>query len=82
MARKRQDEGALHPTNVQLTTRGNINVCRIRTHTCRLDRTSSTELTEAIDSKYQWYRNLLGHYVHLCDVLSLALRCRRDRWVQ
>ena len=36
--------------------------------TCCIDKTSSTELSEAINSMYQWYKNSAVCYVYLSDV--------------
>lgn len=38
--------------------------------TCCIDKTSSAELTEAINSMYQWYQNSEVCYAYLSDVLS------------
>lgn len=38
--------------------------------TCCIDKTSSTELTEAINSMFTWYRNSAACYVYLRDVPS------------
>ncbi|KAI4274072.1 MAG: hypothetical protein L6R38_006177 [Xanthoria sp. 2 TBL-2021] len=38
--------------------------------TCCIDKRSSAELTEAINSMYAWYRNAHHCYVHLSDVWS------------
>jgi Heterokaryon incompatibility protein (HET) len=37
---------------------------------CCIDKTSSAELSEAINSMYKWYRNSLACYVYLADVTS------------
>ena len=37
--------------------------------TCCIDKKSSAELTEAINSMYNWYKNAKSCYVHLADVL-------------
>ena len=39
--------------------------------TCCIDKTSSTELTEAINSMYKWYQNATKCYVYMSDVLAL-----------
>jgi len=56
--------------------------------TCCIDKSSSAELTEAINSMFQWYRNAAKCYVYLSDVSvydfnqadplrkSVFLRCR------
>jgi hypothetical protein len=36
--------------------------------TCCIDKSSSTELTEAINSMFRWYRNAAKCYVYLSDV--------------
>jgi hypothetical protein len=38
--------------------------------TCCIDKSSSAELTEAINSMYKWYRNAARCYVYLSDVTS------------
>ncbi|PMD63200.1 uncharacterized protein K444DRAFT_716130 [Hyaloscypha bicolor E] len=38
--------------------------------TCCIDKTSSTELSEAINSMYAWYRDSAGCYVLLADVYN------------
>jgi len=41
--------------------------------TCCIDKSSSTELQEAINSMYRWYRDAAKCYVYLADVPRLAL---------
>ena len=36
--------------------------------TCCIDKSNSTELQEAINSKFRWYRNAAKCYVYLADV--------------
>src|SRR5271170_5820439 len=36
--------------------------------TCCIDKSSSAELSEAINSMFRWYRNAAQCYVHLSDV--------------
>jgi hypothetical protein len=38
--------------------------------TCCIDKTNSTELSEAINSMFRWYRNAARCYVYLTDVLT------------
>ncbi|KAH8585897.1 heterokaryon incompatibility protein-domain-containing protein [Bisporella sp. PMI_857] len=38
--------------------------------TCCIDKSSSAELSEAINSMFQWYRNAAKCYVYLLDVPS------------
>lgn len=38
---------------------------------CCIDKSNSTELTEAINSMFQWYFNVTRCYVYLADVSSL-----------
>ena len=38
--------------------------------TCCIDKSSSTELSEAINSMFRWYRNAAKCYVYLSDVLT------------
>ncbi|RYP65604.1 hypothetical protein DL771_008212 [Monosporascus sp. 5C6A] len=42
--------------------------------TCCIDKSSSAELTEAINSMFQWYRNAAKCYVYLDDVSKSALK--------
>ncbi|KAJ4264479.1 hypothetical protein NW762_005679 [Fusarium torreyae] len=54
--------------------------------TCCIDKTSSAELSEAINSMFQWYRNAAACYVYLDDVtctenpVSPGSRFRQSRW--
>jgi hypothetical protein len=41
--------------------------------TCCIDKSSSTELQEAINSTFRWYRNAAKCYVYLADVSRPAL---------
>jgi len=41
--------------------------------TCCIDKSNSTELTEAINSMFRWYQNSTCCYVYLSDVLSEPL---------
>ena len=43
--------------------------------TCNIDKTSSAELQEAINSMYSWYRNAAVCYVYMTDVPT-----QRDGW--
>jgi hypothetical protein len=43
--------------------------------TCCIDKTSSAELTEAINSMYRWYQNAAVCYVYLSDVQSSEVSC-------
>jgi hypothetical protein len=45
--------------------------------TCCIDKSSSAELTEAINSMFAWYRNAARRYVYLNDVTALS-PARRD----
>ena len=40
--------------------------------TCCIDKSSSSELTEAINSMFRWYQNAFKCYVYLSDVSNLA----------
>ncbi|RYP50015.1 hypothetical protein DL768_004370 [Monosporascus sp. mg162] len=42
--------------------------------TCCIDKSSSAELTEAINSMFQWYRNAAKCYVYLDDISKPALQ--------
>ncbi|KAI6013265.1 heterokaryon incompatibility protein-domain-containing protein, partial [Pisolithus marmoratus] len=46
--------------------------------TCCIDKRSSAELSEAINSMYRWYRNAQRCYVHLSDVDELAFPTEQD----
>lgn len=47
--------------------------------TCCIDRSSSAELSEAINSMFAWYRNAVVCYVYLSDVSTNA-ELQRSRW--
>ncbi|KAI1319323.1 ankyrin repeat-containing domain protein [Xylariaceae sp. FL0255] len=55
---------------------------------CCIDRTSSAELTEAVNSMYRWYQNAQKCYVYLSDFSDTPSRCdEHDRpsspsWLQ
>lgn len=46
--------------------------------TCCIDKTSSSELSEAINSMYQWYENATSCYVYLHDTAGNSWTNRRD----
>ncbi|KAJ4345916.1 uncharacterized protein N0V89_012052 [Didymosphaeria variabile] len=46
--------------------------------TCCIDKSSSAELSEAINSMFAWYRNSARCYVYLSDVPTLAFK--ESRW--
>ncbi|KAN0067119.1 HET domain containing protein [Elaphomyces granulatus] len=51
--------------------------------TCCIDKSNSTELQEAINSMFRWYRNAAKCYVYLADVssqLPWELSFRKSRW--
>ncbi|KAI0154576.1 heterokaryon incompatibility [Xylariaceae sp. FL1272] len=55
--------------------------------TCCIDKTNSTELSEAINSMFRWYRDAARCYVYLTDATSVAdlstypnRQLRRCRW--
>jgi hypothetical protein len=52
--------------------------------TCCIDKSSSSELTEAINSMFKWYRNAARCYVYLSDVSSTDSASKNDfeqsRW--
>ncbi|KAF2868379.1 heterokaryon incompatibility protein-domain-containing protein, partial [Massariosphaeria phaeospora] len=50
--------------------------------TCCIDKDSSAELTEAINSMFRWYRNAAKCYVYLEDVSadSSAEKFKKSRW--
>jgi hypothetical protein len=45
--------------------------------TCCIDKTSSAELSEAINSMYQWYQNAIVCYAYLSDILKGARHNKR-----
>jgi len=47
--------------------------------TCTIDKTSSAELSEAINSMFRWYRDATRCYVYLSDVLFTRKRKRRSK---
>jgi hypothetical protein len=46
--------------------------------TCCIDKSSSAELQEAINSMFAWYRNSVICYVYLADVKGLPLNTESD----
>jgi hypothetical protein len=51
--------------------------------TCTIDKSSSAELSEAINSMFAWYRNSAKCYVYLSDVSSQqtgAVPFQQSRW--
>jgi hypothetical protein len=54
--------------------------------TCCIDKSSSAELTEAINSMFRWYSDATKCYVYLSDVSTLSEECtwevafRKSRW--
>ena len=49
--------------------------------TCCIDKSSSAELSEAINSMYEWYRNAELCYAYLDDINSLeSFRASKSRW--
>jgi hypothetical protein len=54
--------------------------------TCCIDKTNSTELSEAINSMFRWYQNAAKCYVYLSDVKRGTLDCvgesefKQSRW--
>src|SRR3569833_1880440 len=52
--------------------------------TCCIDKSSSAELSEAINSMYQWYKNAAVCYAYLADVDHSeqgALNLSNSRWL-
>ena len=49
--------------------------------TCCIDKSSSAELTEAINSMYKWYQNAQECYAYLKDVPSNLSRVARDTFI-
>ena len=47
--------------------------------TCCIDKSSSAELQEAINSQFAWYHNAICCYVYLSDVSTVA-SLRHSRW--
>jgi hypothetical protein len=48
--------------------------------TCCIDKTSSAELSEAINSMFRWYRQSTKCYVYLSDVLRTAVNTDNLAW--
>jgi hypothetical protein len=48
--------------------------------TCCVDKSSSSELSEAINSMYEWYRESSICYVHLADVDRKSIRLEESDW--
>jgi hypothetical protein len=48
--------------------------------TCCIDKTNSTELSEAINSMFRWYENAVTCYAYLEDVKPNGLRFTASRW--
>jgi hypothetical protein len=46
--------------------------------TCCIDKTSSAELSEAINSMYSWYSNAAECYIYMQDVPSLTGHSERE----
>ncbi|KIM59819.1 hypothetical protein SCLCIDRAFT_61681, partial [Scleroderma citrinum Foug A] len=46
--------------------------------TCCIDKRSTAEISEAINSMYQWYENAAVCYAHLHDVLNLSFPGERN----
>src|ERR1700730_14524253 len=51
-----------------------------RGDTCCIDKSSSAELSEAINSMYQWYKRASVCYAYLSDVASLVFDFAQSRW--
>jgi hypothetical protein len=51
--------------------------------TCAIDKTSSAELSESINSMFEWYRNAAICYAYLSDIVAdeFTLSTPRSRWV-
>ncbi|KAI1133266.1 HET-domain-containing protein [Nemania abortiva] len=50
--------------------------------TCCIDKGSSAELSEAINSMFQWYKNAVVCYAYLCDVSrNIKSNLAKCRWV-
>jgi hypothetical protein len=48
--------------------------------TCCIDKSSSAELSEAINSMFKWYRKASVCYAYLCDVSSREAATNLDDW--
>ncbi|KAI0965750.1 heterokaryon incompatibility protein-domain-containing protein [Xylaria arbuscula] len=50
--------------------------------TCCIDKSSSAELSEAINSMFQWYKNAAVCYAYLCDIVNNSkFDLAKARWV-
>ena len=47
--------------------------------TCCIDKTSSVELSEAINSMYRWYQESMVCYAYLADVSSSSISCKNEK---
>jgi heterokaryon incompatibility protein (HET) len=78
--------GAAHTKDgyakVTLCAQQAINDCLlwIWVDTCCIDKTSSAELSEAINSMYRWYKEAKICYAYLSDVASLDIDFAQSRW--
>lgn len=55
--------------------------------TCCIDKSSSAELSEAINSMFRWYRNAAKCYVYLADISSVKYKAdsscfQKSRWFE
>jgi hypothetical protein len=48
--------------------------------TCCIDKSSSTELSEAINSMFRWYRQSTKYYAYLSDVLRSVINTNNLPW--
>lgn len=48
--------------------------------TCCIDKTSSAELTESINSMYKWYQDAIRCHVYLPDVITTAVSFKGQSW--
>jgi hypothetical protein len=51
----------------------------ISLHRCCIDKTSTAELSEAINSMFRWYRGAQACYAYLTDVMEVG-ELNRSRW--
>jgi hypothetical protein len=66
---------------IELATRDGLEYFWV--DTCCIDKTSSAELTEAINSMFRWYQEATVCYVYLADVQATAAsnpEFRKSRW--
>jgi hypothetical protein len=72
---------------MQNVTRDVVNINHFWVDTCNIDKSSSAELSEAINSMYRWYSNAFACYAYLSDLLVTSMdvkdaadQLKRAKW--